>query len=36
MILPPPRSIIDGTHARLQISAPVRLTASIRSHQSSG
>ena len=36
MIFPPPRPIIDGTHARLQISAPVRLTASTRFHQSSG
>jgi hypothetical protein len=36
MIFPPPRSIIDGTQARLQISGPVRLTASTRFHQSSG
>ena len=26
MILPPPRAIIDGTHARVQSSAPVRFT----------
>ena len=34
MILPPPRSIIDGTHACAQISAPLTFTAITRSHQS--